>query len=479
MTGSEHKTVWLHLLGLAIFSSALYLPILGRGFIHDDFLWLNDAVYRPLGYEMSHPVGGPFYSPLGLLTFRAGWSVWGFHAFPYGVENLMLHIANTFLLYGMVFLLWRSAVAAWWAAFGFALLFPANIWAVMWIATRSHLLATLFYLAALCATIWYVRSDRQRLLAGMVTVALTAAAMLSKESGVTLALAIPVMVWYEQRRRDEPVPWHAVAFLMAALLAVVVVYLILRTRSGAVPIFSSNHSWYQYSLSASVLVENLLRYSWRTYGLQTLLGGTLAISLWIRGIRPHLAGVTRYDLLLSGLLFLTPLAPVVLLRGRSGIYSYLPGIGASVVLGAVVQSLYAGRPQGPHRRLSVIPVLALTAIYAVFTVGQSAKWKHMAETNDAVLGQIRAQFPQPAARTFVILRYAEPSEKQRLLDGFASWGFPPALQLLYADPTLTGAIIGQGESPPSMGELPPVQFRYREGFAGPEVVKETPGVARE
>ena len=469
-TVPENKAMRWHLLGLALFSSALFLPNLGRGFIHDDFVWLHDAAYQPGGYGLSHPAGGPFYSPLGLLTFRAGWAVWGLHAFPYGAENLLLHIANTFLLYWMVFLLWRSAAAGWWAAFGFALLFPANIWAVMWIATRSHLLATLFYLAALCATIWFVRDARRRLLAGIVIIVLAAASMFSKESGVTVALAIPVMIWYEQRHWSERVPWRVVTPLMTALLAVVAVYLTLRAQSGAVAILSKNHPWYQYALSGGVLVENLLRYAWRTYGLQCLLGGALVISVWIRGARPCLDGVTRHEVALSGLLFLAALAPVVLIRGRSGIYSYLPAIGASILLGALARSLYAAQHEARRRWLSRVPVLVLTAVYATFTVGQSMKWRYMAETNQAVLQQISAQLPQPAAGTSVVLRYAEADEKWLFPNGFATWGFSPALQLHYADPTLGGAIVAQGESPPSHGGAAAAEFFYVGGPAGPEVV---------
>ena len=468
----ENKAMPWHLLGLALFSSALFLPNLGRGFIHDDFLWLHDAAYQPVGYELSHPTGGSFYSPLGLLTFRAGWRIWGLHAFPYGAENLLLHIANTFLLYGLVFLLWRSAVAAWWAAFGFALLFPANTWAVMWIATRSHLLATLFYLAALCATIWFVRDAHRRLPAGIVVVVLAAGSMFSKESGVTLAMAIPVMIWYEQRTRNERVPWRAVTLLMTGLLAVVAAYLALRAQSGAVAIFS-DHPWYHYALSGRVLAENLLRYAWRTYGLQCLLGGALVISVWIRGARPRLDGVTRHELMLSVLLFLIALAPVVLIRGRSGIYSYLPAIGTSILLGAVARSLHAKQHE-VRRWLSPVPVLVLTAIYATFTVGQSMKWRYMAETDGAVLQQISAQLPQPAAGTSIVLRYAKIDMKWRFPDGFATWGFSPALQLHYGDPTLNGAIVAQSESPPSHIGAAAAEFFYRGGPAGPEVLAAPP-----
>jgi hypothetical protein len=477
-TKPQGRTVLWHLVTLAIFSAALFLPNLGRGFIHDDFVWLRDAAYQPFGYEFSHPVGGPFFSPLGLLTFRAGWALWGFQAFPYGAENLALHIANSFLLYLLVFLLWRSVNAAWWAAFGFALLFPANIWAVMWIATRSHLLATMFYLAALCSTIWFLRSERSRLLAGALTAMAAAASMLSKESGVTLALAIPILIWYERPRGARPVSWPAISLLIMGLGGVAVAYLIIRSQSGSMPVVSSNHPWYQYAFSVFVFVENLLRYSWRTYGLQILLAGGLALAVRLHGSRPRLEGVSRREVVLSVLLFLAALAPVSLLRGRSGIYSYLPAIGASLLFGAVARSLQASHQPGSWRWRPATPFLALALIGCGFTVGQSMKWRHAAETNGAVLRQISAQVPNPPARAFFALRYADADPIWRFPDGFATWGFSPALQLHYSDPTLTGMIAPAGLPLPN-GAAPDAEFFYQSSSAGPQVLEVASGAPRE
>ena len=80
-----------------------------------------------------------------------------------------------------------------------------------------------------------------------------------------------------------------------------------------------------------MLFENLFRYGWRTYGLL----GIMAIdrpSQIIRG-RPRLDSLTMNDALLSASLFATAIAPFILLRGRSGIYTYLPEIVAALLLG--------------------------------------------------------------------------------------------------------------------------------------------------
>ena len=127
----------------------------GRGFVQDDFAHLHSAAFTPLREGLTTAQAGPFFTPLVWLTFRLDWALWGMRSFPLGVEGITLHFLNTVLIYCLALRLWSSGTAAWWAAFGFALLFPANNWAVMYIATRAHALATFFYLAALIAATYY------------------------------------------------------------------------------------------------------------------------------------------------------------------------------------------------------------------------------------------------------------------------------------------------------------------------------------
>ena len=235
----------------------------------------------------------------------------------------------------------------------------------------------------------------------------------------------------------------------------------------------SNHAWYQYAISLNVLIENLLRYAWRTYGLQALLAGALMMSLRIRGIRPGLDGIGRHEIVLSGSLFLVTLGPVILIRGRSGIYSYLPAVGASLLLGAITRSIYPKGHIRPWSWLSAAPILALAAIYASFAVGQSMKWRYMAETNRSVLQQISAQLPSAAPGTFIVLRSEGSRDRVQLMSSFATWGFPPAVQLLYSDPTLGGVIVQAGEPVPVHSGSAPIEFMYQSGPEFPRTIRVT------
>lgn len=460
-----------HGIALAGFSSALFLPLIGRGFVHDDFMWLASVAYQTRWHGLTNPTPS-FFTPLTWLTFKLDWTLWGLRAFPLAFENLLLHILNTLLLYRLAWRLWQSHTAAWWTAFGFALLYLSNSWAVMWISARTHLLATLFCLAAMLATIRYVQSERRKLLAALAVVICCALSMLSKEIGVASIAASLIVFVYAGGLRGLRDSWAQAACLAGALLFVLCAYLSVRAWAGALAV-TSDEGWYQYAFEFKVFFLNLRAYLSRTYLVAALLAGALALSLSIRGARPNLDSVTQREVIFSGLLFATTIAPVILIRGRSGLYTYLPGIGAAFLLGAAARALSStSEGKRPQTWLSLLPILLIVAALSAATVGQSLKWRTMAMTNAAVLRQIAQQDAQPRQNTRIILRYALPDGRHRFPHGFGTWGFPFALKLLYDEPTMSGEIIGEGKQPERVSDNREVNYVYVAGEDSPRVIRQ-------
>jgi hypothetical protein len=501
----------LALLMIAGLSAALFLPIMGRGFIHDDFVHLYSAAYHPLRRGLAYANGGPFYTPITWLTYKLDWILWGRKPFLMAAGNLFLHIANITLLYAFALKLWRSQVAARWTALGFALLFPANTWAVMWISTRAHLLATFFYLAAMLATLWLSRAERHKKLAVVTIVLFASLAAFSKESGVTAPVAVALTLIYVRRSQwGKILPLATIIGLFGSLIAALAVYALMRGRSGAIPITFSANDWYSYATSLSVLFENLFRYGWRTYGLLGIMASAIALSQIIRGRRPRLDSLTVNDALLSAALFATAIAPFILLRGRSGIYTYLSGIAAALLLGAMARAFTEGlgdkvtgrrggwekgaplsvllslsprRPVAPSpgsslgpsvspffRLLIMAPVLLVIALYSLFTVVHSLRWMRMAEINTFVLNQTAERVIRPQPNTLFILTYSEADNVNGFPDSLAH-GFSCALRVLYADPTLSGSIGSQGESRYTNGKSAVIRLAYiHSGDGAPRLV---------
>ena len=414
--------------------------------------------------------GGPYYAPVAYGSFKIDWILWGARPFPWAVTNLLLHIANTWLLYFLALRLWRSHAAAWWASFGFAILFPANALAVMWIATRAHLIAAFFYLAAMIAALWFARADRFERRAAAAVVIFAALSVFAKESGITVLGAIAIVIFYERRRQGRRLIFPALIPLFTALFAVLLLYFGLRTNSGAIPINFSGGP-ISYTSSPRVLWENLLTHGWRTHGLLALVAVAVAASLRLRGLRPSLGSLTKDEVTLAVMLFAVAIAPFVLLPEQPEQYSYLPGISAALLLGAIANSLYENVPEGQSSfaPIALAPIIFVVVLYVTLTVQYSLKWMQLAEINTLVLNQIVAQQPRVKPNTFIILSYAEIDYRNRFPEGFNVWGFPFALRVLYMDRTVDGEINREGE-PLTGDKLSTVHFTYRGGDA-PTVLK--------
>jgi hypothetical protein len=96
----------------------------------------------------------------------------------------------------------------------------------------------------------------------------------------------------------------------------------------------------------------------------------------------------------------------------------------------------------------------------------------MAKTNSSILRQIAQQDPQPERNTHIILRYEQRDERRRFPDGFGTGGFPFAVKLLYADPTLRGDIVGAANQAEPVSDARQVNYSYVAGEDGPKVIRQ-------
>lgn len=467
------KTLFL-ILTLVIFCFVLFLPFAGHGFIHDDFEHLNSVAFQPLRVGLLKATGGLFYAPLAWLSFKANFLFWGPEtAFPYALTNLLIHTANVILIFFIAKKLWRSDIVAFWTALGFALLFPSNIWAVMWIATRAHLMTAFFYLAGMLATLWLTRAERYKELFAVLIVIFAGLSLFSKESGVTLIATIFLIFFYEKKTGNLKGKFlSSIIILTAGMLIVLAFYFYLRSHSGAASVSIGSGKWYSYSLSPGIFFSNLGSYVWRTYGILSLIVIGICLSLKLDRRKLDFSLLTKNEFLFSLLMFGVMISPFILLAGRSGIYTYLPEVAAALLLGAIVRSLYQSSNEfNFSAKYSQIPVAVIVIILIGFTIGQSQKWVKMAETNTKVLSQIAILEPQMPARTFVILRYSEVDEKNRFPDGLSMSSFSPALQLKYADSSIYGAIVKQDKEIFLPKILAVKEFAYTVENGQPKIVE--------
>ncbi len=180
----KNRRPWLIGLALLLITLAVYWPVLNCEFInYDDHPYVvgNPHVHAGLTLENCRWAFGIGYAcnwhPVTWLSHMADCQLFGLDPRGHHLTNLLLHLANTLLLFGV---LWRMISAAggrekeecrmqnaecgekhsealWGSALVAALfaLHPLHVQSVAWVAERKDLLSTFFFLLTLWA---YVRS---------------------------------------------------------------------------------------------------------------------------------------------------------------------------------------------------------------------------------------------------------------------------------------------------------------------------------
>ena len=221
---------------LGVLAVAVFIPAFFAAFVWDDTIivglpdqvrgfadiWLNPSLIESEGH----------YWPVVYTTFWVEYLLWGLDPVGYHVVNVVLHAANTMLIYA---LLRRLAVPGAWAAAAIFAVHPTHVDSVAWAIERKDVLSALFYLTSALA---YIRWDerrrelaatrRRRRAAGRrrrvrrlealyaASLALFALGLLSKSMVVTLPVMLLVYHWWRTgrafgREAVRTVPFFAVA----------------------------------------------------------------------------------------------------------------------------------------------------------------------------------------------------------------------------------------------------------------------------
>ena len=212
----------LAFLALGLLAVIPYLPaMLWGGFVWDDAIITKADPVRDVSglwqiwFSPSAIEEEVHYWPLVYTTFWLEHKLWGFDPTGYHIVNVLLHLANTLLVWH---LLRRLPVpGAWMVAAVFAV-HPLHVESVAWVIERKDVLSGLFYFAAVLTYMRFVEQPSRGRYAGSLV--LYAAGMLSKSIVVTLPVALLIWHWWKQDRVTSTellrvVPFFAVGLVIA------------------------------------------------------------------------------------------------------------------------------------------------------------------------------------------------------------------------------------------------------------------------
>lgn len=351
-----------------------------------------------------------YYRPVVVLSYMLDLGLYG-EARTAGlhISNVLYHVITTFFVW---LLAWRlllhlpnGAFGAMVAATVFAV-HPIHTESVSWITGRSDVLATMFFVPGVLATLFW--RDSGAIWALALGAFLYLLALLSKEVAIAALIIVPLVLLLARPREigSEPMAhedavteqsftfafrsniamWLTAAFVY---IGVTGLYLALRQTGGIVYGVSLNVTWLEYLVRfersiAYYLVKVLVPWPQSSHVAWDLTPGDIVTNvvflvaiglLWL-----SVSIFKRYrdgSVLLAMAWFGGALAPSVLVAVRhiSGVplaerYLYLPSVGVALLLGIFCCQPYFRRWVKPAAGATAVLVVA----YAVATVERGVVW---------------------------------------------------------------------------------------------------------
>lgn len=218
MNGTKRKAFIIPGLVAALITALVYLPALSNGFVEwDDHVYVYENKALALGgveflkWAFTSVVSSNWH-PLTMLTYGVEYSLWGAEPFGYHLVNVLLHAANTFLVFSLGVMLFRKIVGdkadaqrgVLFAAFASAMVFgihPQHVESVAWVSERKDVLSGFFFLLAIIFYLRSVEGEKKRLFywASFSSFVL---AVLSKPMAITLPVVLLILDFFPLGRLD-------------------------------------------------------------------------------------------------------------------------------------------------------------------------------------------------------------------------------------------------------------------------------------
>ncbi len=252
---------------LLTFTGLVYWPALHGIFVLDDFENLKDLgeiSTRGLAFYVFGGNAGPSGRPLSLLSFALQYQFWPADPFVFKLVNLLFHLINGALVFYVCKLITTqfetgrntgSGIA--YLTTGLWLLHPIQLSTVLYVVQRMTILSTMFILigtgAYLLGRKYYFESRKPVVaILSLATVYLCMLlSILSKESGILMAVYILVLEFTLLRTDDVVRQWRMYAVPVLLLPVLVMVYYLFGHMDG----FNYAYNLRDFTMGQRLLTE--------------------------------------------------------------------------------------------------------------------------------------------------------------------------------------------------------------------------------
>lgn len=418
-------------LGLAAYFNAVAHP-----FVHDDIVFIRknpfiaDLNLRNFFLQTSFPVGGgplinQYYRPMLELCYRLLYRVFEFNPYGYHFVNVLLHIANSILVYQLVNLFGCSSRPLAFAAAAFFLVHPVQSEAVACVAGISNLVLALLALGSFSL---YIVSERQlkqgrKLFLYFLSLLIFFAALLTKEQAVVFPLLI---VLYEVVfRRERAIPKADRLVRVSVFFVLVGGYFLIRSTLFGHAVTPSLADPYEYLLCILSIPRQLLMYLgliffphglhyYRSIDILQPFWGPAVLLLFAAGIfivlirrmpkksRPLLIfGLGWFIIAFLPMLNIIPLVNEYSFLLASEHFLYVPILGMLLFSLPAAQVFLEKLTGSKAPRVSAVLLTLVTVLLTVMTIQQNGYWK-----NEIALFERTLQFEKNFGRVRMLLAKA-------------------------------------------------------------------------
>jgi len=384
-------------LGLVLLVVVPFQQTVGFGFVaYDDSLYIignknleKGFVWSSVSWAFTNLFASNWH-PLTWLSLMLDFKLYGTNAGGYHLTNVLLHLANTLLLF---YILRRMTGKSWQSGFVAALfaVHPLHVESVAWVMARKDVLSTMFWLLTMGAYAEYAKDPSPRRYLWVVGAFIMG--LMSKPMLVTLPVILLLLDFWPLRRIQSSTLRGNLHLLMEKMplmvlsVAVSAITFYAQGNSGAMETLKSM-TWTDRILNAIVsyggYVGNMLQpvnlacfYPYMTsFPMSIVLPSVLflvAMSiLSLRYVRP-----APY-LVMGWIWYLITLLPVIgiIQVGRQAMadrYTYVPLIGLFIVIAWGIPDLLKDNPF--RRTIISVAAGATLLIFAILTYNQASVWK--------------------------------------------------------------------------------------------------------
>lgn len=463
----RHRVWWL--VFLLVFQVAIFLPGIGKGFITDDFIWLDNVLEDgQLDFSKPFSTGTGFYRPLVSLSFGFQYLIHGTEPLPYSVFNILIHVLNIVLIYLLLNSFSIARPYALTVAFLFSMNIKANTMAVGWLSGRTTLLFAFFGLL----TFFLIKKWRTAAIgekSPFISVFLLIlinlvylAALLSKESALIIPVAVFVFTLFFNARAgagsgsaEVPSKWKKTGSALVSTLVFIpplLVYFLLRLNSNAFTPLNAPDC-YRFRISIPLLMRNLWEYFSRSGLLDMVLAVILILLAVLTGTLTR--SLKKMDIRLVGMgavFFLVFLIPVIFLPVRSDLYVYFPQTGYHLCFAVLLVSLL--RYLAPFIRkcrtrvLTAVILVALLGVWSQEYFHKARLYGESGRTSSHFLRQVAVAVSPMKNNSHLVIIDLNRSDPYSPLQT-VSYGMNAALKLFYFYPykKVSGEIVRPGLQP--------------------------------